>query len=90
MWAIVRLALPGDTAAIHGSLWGCRSDLGPGSTGQASEVERLQRELAALKESRAADINEDNIRLIGQLTEVSVRPGPCLWSGCWGLLCVLD
>ena len=33
-------------------------------------MERLQRELAAVKESRAADINEDNIRLVNQLTEV--------------------
>ena len=44
--------------------------MGPQSTGQASEVERLQRELTAMKESRAADINEDNLRLISQLTEV--------------------
>ena len=42
--------------------------------GQASEVERLQRQLAAVMESRAAEINDDNIRLVNHLSEVRVMP----------------
>ena len=50
-------------------------DRGAEDAGQASEVERLKRQLAAVMESRAAEINEDNIRLINQLSEVRL---PCL------------
>lgn len=38
--------------------------------GQSSEIEMLKHKLAAVTESRAAEINEDNIRLINQLSEV--------------------
>lgn len=37
----------------------------------ASENERLQRQLSAVMEMRAAEINNDNLRLVNHLTEVS-------------------
>ena len=36
----------------------------------AAEVERLHRQLAAVMEVRAAEINTDNLRLVNYLTEV--------------------
>ena len=35
------------------------------------EVEKLQRQLQAVMESKAAEINDDNIRLVNNLSDVS-------------------
>jgi hypothetical protein len=55
-------------------IWLCRR----GSEADlADECARLRRQLSVVLEARAAEINDDNLRLIGQLTEV----GPSLPSG---------
>ncbi|KAK9795919.1 hypothetical protein WJX73_003637 [Symbiochloris irregularis] len=41
----------------------------PARDGATGDVDQLRRQVAALTESRAAEINEDNIRLINQLSE---------------------
>ena len=43
-------------------MW-CRAEGG-------TEVEKLQRQLAAIMESKAAEINDDNIRLVNHLSDV--------------------
>lgn len=43
----------------------------PSEAELASENERLHRQLSAVMEMRAAEINDDNLRLVNHLTEVS-------------------
>ena len=40
----------------------------------AAECERLHRQLRAVMEVRAAEINADNLRLVNYLTEVCLLP----------------
>ena len=49
--------------------WGCRHS-SRGSPGQNAEVERLQRELAIVCEAQAAQLDQDNLRLLHNFTEV--------------------